>query len=75
MNLAQQTTPYLRTCSALQEIPLHQTMEKKYGLTEAAGHYKGFSVNKASDGASASFDKLWEIVLLGKGWNPDVDLD
>ena len=48
-------------------------------IDKAAGHYKGFPVNEASDGArslrylQARLTNSGEVVLLGKAWNPDVE--
>ena len=48
-------------------------------IDKAAGHYKGFPVNEASDGARSlrylqpRLTNSEEVVLLGKGWNPDVE--
>ena len=48
-------------------------------LEHAAHHYKDFPVNEASDGArSLRFLQLrlsnsGEVVILGKGWTPDVE--
>lgn len=48
-------------------------------IDRAAGHYKGFPVNEASDGARSlrylqpRLTNSGEVVLLGKAWNPDVE--
>lgn len=51
----------------------------KMVIDKAAGHYKGFPVNEASDGARSlrylqpRLTNSGEVVLLGKAWNPDVE--
>lgn len=53
--------------------------KNKTVVNKAVGHYKGFPVNKTSDGARSlrylqpRLTNSGKFILLGKAWNPDVE--